>query len=797
MYVKLFIAAIILNFAIENVLGQITNTTIKNEVEREAKLKYKLQQPWHIFSLGSISFVPTNLFYPKSFNDLTGQTLIDATLFEYSISLFNRKVGLGSTLFERKGIYQELTNTETRVYEGYGRNIFLPLIVRIPFYKNLDKGWFNGISLKNELSTYEILRNDSVRKEYYLPAYTISLELHYTPFITELGYTKSTNFFSHDFPSDFFFFKFGIGLLGNKLRPNKSERSKDKAQMMVNHKIQNYVDREYNKRKFIRGQYPPKLTAEYTFMDENSNNILEAMESFLLSITLTNEGNSTACGIWVEFIDDKPDKCLKIEGNRNIRTLKPGDTKMLFFKINAWLDIKTQLHELQMVVHEFFGFDMDTVKFRLQTYEYREPVLVYTGYKVLDHDIDGILPIRQDGQLQLSERAKIELFVQNQGQGSAKDTQYHINKNDGNIFLESDSSGFLGTINPGETKNIIFTVTPNNRVDINKNVGLYLTLNDSIGRGNINKFQLPIRINEEPKSPEIIDIHPDIGSLMKSMIDTPESDRIKVKDLVDIKNVEYSKSHRKNAVAIVIGIENYDNLPSSLYAKNDADLMAMYFTKCLGVETVKEYTNKDVSGMFFDETFNPNYGKLLNYIKPNESEVYIYYSGHGIPDKKRENIYLIPSDGRKERMEAEGMSLATLYDNLDKMNPRSVTVILDACFSGQTRSSNLYHSINLTNERSVGEKVDSPWMNNLKFTTMNSSAYEETSLGYDYSQTGLFTYYLCAGLKGEADINKDKKLTLDELEQYVTKNVIKTSQQIFGVQTPVFQGNKDEVIVKY
>jgi uncharacterized caspase-like protein len=80
---------------------------------------------------------------------------------------------------------------------------------------------------------------------------------------------------------------------------------------------------------------------------------------------------------------------------------------------------------------------------------------------------------------------------------------------------------------------------------------------------------------------------------------------------------------------------------------------------------------------------------------------------------------------------------------------------------------------------------------------MNSSTGDETSLGFDEAETGLFTYYIAAGLKGEADKNKDGKITLGELREYVVKNVVETSRKKSGLQTPEFFGDDSEILVEY
>ncbi|MBX2843200.1 MAG: hypothetical protein KTR26_15630 [Flammeovirgaceae bacterium] len=35
-------------------------------------------------------------------------------------------------------------------------------------------------------------------------------------------------------------------------------------------------------------------------------------------------------------------------------------------------------------------------------------------------------------------------------------------------------------------------------------------------------------------------------------------------------------------------------------------------------------------------------GKLYNYVKPGQSDVFIYYSGHGVPDSESKTAFFIP-----------------------------------------------------------------------------------------------------------------------------------------------------------
>ena len=95
------------------------------------------------------------------------------------------------------------------------------------------------------------------------------------------------------------------------------------------------------------------------------------------------------------------------------------------------------------------------------------------------------------------------------------------------------------------------------------------------------------------------------------------------------------------------------------------------------------------------------------------------------------------------------------------------------------------------------ELSNRPWDTNPNFRLFTSSSGEQTSLGYDQAQSGLFTYFLAVGLQGEADSNDDGIIMIEELVTYVTDSVSREAKNIRGgAQTPEFFGNRNMVIEK-
>jgi uncharacterized caspase-like protein len=168
-----------------------------------------------------------------------------------------------------------------------------------------------------------------------------------------------------------------------------------------------------------------------------------------------------------------------------------------------------------------------------------------------------------------------------------------------------------------------------------------------------------------------------------------------------------------------------------------------------------------------------------------------------LPNKSGEETHLFPADGKVSRLDVQGYSLTRFYESLSKLGAKSVTVILDACFSGGSRATTKTKTENLVAMKGISLKINKPWLLYKNFTIINSSTGEETSLGYDDAQTGLFAYYLAAGLQGKADANEDGRITLGELKEYVTTNVMETSRKLTGLQTPEFYRDDNKVHVQY
>lgn len=559
---------------------------------------------------------------------------------------------------------------------------------------------------------------------------------------------------------------------------------------------------------------PPELYVDIDFDDSNGNKILEAQEQGIIRLTLMNKGGkSDAVTVSVNPINHC--KGLTFDKRLTKTAISADGTSVLDFPISAGIDIPTDSLEFAIKVSEPLGYDIDATLV-LSTHEYLKAKMSIQGVAIIDAG-KGLRPLNgnPDGKVQKGEVVKAMVTLQNIGHGEANNVRYTISTTNPNVYLMTESgtastlSGSMENFLAGEAKEISFRLSANNNYSHeDEYLPIYIAVSEDKGYGDIASSIIPIPLGTAPAKPTIIDINGERDKLLAQQQTKVYSSSDRISSNFKIRDISIAPAGEpiyKNALAIVIGAEkNSYGVAPAPYAARDAKVMANYFKTSLGIENVRLLIDQEVTGNALSDIFDLRFGELKNNVKPGETDVFVYYSGHGMPDvadNGTQDVYLFPYDARKELVKDRGYSLNKLYADLNNLNAKSVTVILDACFSGSSRQTASYQSENISNAKAVRitmpELSSRPWDTNPNFRLFTSSTGEQTSLGYDQAQSGLFTYYLAVGLQGEADSNDDGVIMIDELVTYVTENVSREAKNIRGgAQTPEFFGNKNMVIEK-
>ncbi len=236
-------------------------------------------------------------------------------------------------------------------------------------------------------------------------------------------------------------------------------------------------------------------------------------------------------------------------------------------------------------------------------------------------------------------------------------------------------------------------------------------------------------------------------------------------------NIPITGRRAENTYVLIIANENYAFVDNVEFALNDGKTFKEYCIKTLGVPEKQIW--------FFE---NASYGilkagisKMVQAMNLFEgANAIVYYCGHGIPDEKSNDAYIIPTDGNGKDMET-CYSLKELYKTLAQTKAGNVTYFLDACFTGAKKDGSM-----LVAARGVAIKPKAETLagNTVVFSATSA---DETAMAYKEKQHGLFTYYL---LKKLQETKGD--VSYGELSEYLQNSVKKESFLINEkLQTPM------------
>ena len=223
-----------------------------------------------------------------------------------------------------------------------------------------------------------------------------------------------------------------------------------------------------------------------------------------------------------------------------------------------------------------------------------------------------------------------------------------------------------------------------------------------------------------------------------------------------------------NDMAVVIGVEKYQDLPASDYSSSDAKLMKEYLVS-LGVK------ERNIELLLNERATQSSIKKTVETWLPNriksDSKIVIYYSGHGAPDAKTGDAYIVPFDGDPNYLEDTGYSLKRLYDKLGKLQVAEVIVLLDSCFSGAGG-----RSVLAKGARPLVMMVDTGVLSS-NMAVLSATQGTQISTSSPEKGHGVFTYYFLKALK-------DGKKDIAEIYDYIKPLVEDEAKQINVQQSP-------------
>jgi len=245
----------------------------------------------------------------------------------------------------------------------------------------------------------------------------------------------------------------------------------------------------------------------------------------------------------------------------------------------------------------------------------------------------------------------------------------------------------------------------------------------------------------------------------------------------------------RDAVAIIIGIQNYKLIPKAEYASQDAQVFYDYASRALGIkqENIKLLLDDDadVSGILtaFQEW-------LPLKVRKGKTDVYVFYSGHGLPGADGKSLYFLPVGTNKNLLAKTGISQREIVDALKSAQAKSVTMFIDSCYSGQIRTGETLLASARPVVLTVQDTTYPP-----DFTVITASASDQIASSSPDLKHGIFSYYLMKGLEGEADENKDGTITIGKLQSYLAERVPRFAMTMSRKQEPQLTGDANRVLV--
>lgn len=485
-----------------------------------------------------------------------------------------------------------------------------------------------------------------------------------------------------------------------------------------------------------------------TFSDADGDNTIGAEEQCTISFMVENTGKGDAMGCIARINGQGTTQGITFR-EIALPRIKSGEKLNVSYSLISNQFTQNGNAQFTMEVYEPNGFGTGELHLNVPTHQFDAPQVEVVSYKIGS----------QSENLQRKVPFTLQVMVQNVNVGTAKDVQVHLTTPSGITLLSNNSSTKIDILRPNDTQivnyELIATVNApdelNFSIDLKEHYGKYAKHED-----------ITLALGEKST--------PITGTIVSTRTEVQPIHRASLISSVD-ENIPISKKHNFNTFAVIIANENYQNVAKVQYAINDGNIFRQYCERTLGIPAQNIHQVTDAT--YNNIRYEVNWLKSIIQAYKGQAKIIFYYAGHGVPDEKSKDAYLLPVDGNDMDIQT-GYKLDELYSFLGAEETESITIFLDACFSGAKREEGM-----ITQARTAVIKAKSgqPKGNMVVFSaaTGNETAYPNKSEGH-----GMFTYFLLRKLQETAG-----NTTYEELGDYIITNVQQQSIVLNGKsQTP-------------
>jgi hypothetical protein len=215
-------------------------------------------------------------------------------------------------------------------------------------------------------------------------------------------------------------------------------------------------------------------------------------------------------------------------------------------------------------------------------------------------------------------------------------------------------------------------------------------------------------------------------------------------------------------IALLIGVSEYgENLSMLPCATRD-------------VTALQELLEDPNIGNFDDvkALLNPDTQEMAKAIEKmfkectKEDFVLLFFSGHGVQDDSGKLFFAARNTQKQDDKvyEADTVAAGFVHSQMESSRSRQIVVILNCCFSGAFSSGLI--------PQSVGTADVSAQLGGRGRAILTSCNAVQLSFEGKDAELSIYSQFLVEGLKtGEADRDRDGRITVDELHEYVSKRV--------------------------
>ena len=499
-------------------------------------------------------------------------------------------------------------------------------------------------------------------------------------------------------------------------------------------------------------QKPPFLevvSGSLQFIDSDGNNKIDANENTRIRFELKNTGSGAGLNLTTDIKEKNYVSGLTFDTGKSLGTLQPGATQTVEIPVSGKMSLQDSKAAFEVAIKEANGFGIDPVKIEVETQAFINPDIKIVDYSVTSEGV---------ATLQKKRPFKVQVLVQNIGQGRAENVKINLPVPENMYCLSDNNVVTIETLAPGASKLLEYNLIANNNYTANS-IPLKFALTERYGKYTEDKT-ITLTMNQtvsdaklivqgrEDQEKEIV-----VGSLT-SVVD---------------KNIPFNTIKNPDRLALIIGNENYTGSINSEinveYARNDAEIFRQYAINCLGVEERNVYFFTDATAGLMSTKIEL-VAKLLSKMG-SDAELIFYYAGHGFPDASTRVPYLIPVDVNATNLDA-AIKLPEIYKQFSQSGAKRITVFLDACFSGGGRNQGLLAARGVKIKPKTGTLAGN-------MVVFSASTGEQSALPYDTEKHGMFTYFL---LKKIQDTKGN--ITYDELSKYLESKVSLESLRVNG-----------------